>query len=33
MLTHANEGVNQHGEPVFSFTGKVLVARRPAPAA
>ena len=30
LLIHGNEGVNQDGVTVFSFTGKVLVARRPA---
>jgi acyl dehydratase len=29
LAIHANEGVNQDGTLVFSFTGKVLVARRP----
>ena len=30
LAIHGNEGVNQDGVTVFSFAGKVLVARRPA---
>jgi acyl dehydratase len=29
LAVHGNEGINQDGVTVFSFTGKVLVARRP----
>jgi len=29
LLVHANEGVNQDGVTVFSFIGKVLVAKKP----
>ena len=29
LAVHENEGINQDGVTVFSFTGKVLVARRP----